>query len=39
MKKKEIEGVLGYLTQVETVVNQIRRNIKTLPANRVVEKI
>ena len=36
---KETKGVAEYITQVETVANQLARNRKTLPASRVVEKI
>jgi len=39
MRMKEIEGVPEYITQVETVANQLARNGETLPASRVVEKI
>ena len=39
MRMKETKGVAEYITQVETVANQLTRNRKTLPASRVVEKI
>ena len=39
MRMKEDEGVVKYVSRVETVVNQLSRNGETLPACRVVEKI
>ena len=39
MRMKEAEGVFKYVSRVETVVNQLGRNVKTMPTCRVVEKI
>jgi len=39
MRMKEDEGVVEYVSRVETVVNQLSRNGEILPACRVVEKI
>jgi hypothetical protein len=39
MKMKESEGVSDYITRVQTVVNQLKRNGETLTDARVVEKI
>ena len=39
MKMKKTEGVVEYITQVETVANQLSRNGETLPVSRVVENI
>jgi len=36
---KETEGVVKYVTQIETMVNQLSRNGETLPTSRVLEKI
>ena len=39
MKMKESEGVSDYITRVQTVVNQLKRNGETITDSRVVEKI
>ena len=39
MRMKENEGVVEYITRVETVANQLARNGEMLSASRVVEKI
>ena len=39
MKMKESEGVSEYITRVQTVVNQLKRNGETITDTRVVEKI
>ena len=39
MKMKETEGVSDYITRVQMVVNQLKRNGETLTDARVVEKI
>jgi len=39
MRMKEAEGVVEYVSRVETLVNQLERNGETLPTCRVVEKI
>ncbi|GKD07240.1 hypothetical protein Tco_1186925 [Tanacetum coccineum] len=39
MKMKETEGVSDYITRVQAVVNQLKRNDETLTDSRVVEKI
>ena len=39
MKMKETEGVSDYITRVQTIVNQLKRNGETLTDARVVEKI
>jgi len=39
MRMKETEGVVEYITRVETVANQLGRNKEALPDNCVVEKI
>jgi transposase InsO family protein len=39
MKMKESEGVSDYITRVQTMVNQLKRNGETLTDARVVEKI
>lgn len=36
---KESEGVSEYITHVQTVVNQLKRNGETITDPRVVEKI
>ena len=36
---KENEGVTKFISRVETVANQLGKNVESLPANRVVEKI
>ncbi|XP_078153550.1 uncharacterized protein LOC144548693 [Carex rostrata] len=39
MKMKESEGIYDYITRVQTVVNQLKRNGEFLSDARVVEKI
>nr|GEW02686.1 retrovirus-related Pol polyprotein from transposon TNT 1-94 [Tanacetum cinerariifolium] len=39
MKMKEIESVSDYITRVQTLVNQVKQNNKTLTDSRVVENI
>ncbi|GJU58197.1 retrovirus-related pol polyprotein from transposon TNT 1-94 [Tanacetum coccineum] len=39
MKMKESEGVSDYITRVQTMVNQLKRNGETLTDSRVVEKV
>jgi dGTP triphosphohydrolase len=39
LRIKESEGVLDYITRVEMVVNQLKRNGEEISENRVVEKI
>ncbi|GKB69881.1 retrovirus-related pol polyprotein from transposon TNT 1-94 [Tanacetum coccineum] len=39
MKMKESEGVSDYITRVQTVVNQLKRNGETLADLRVVDKV
>ncbi|GKB91626.1 retrovirus-related pol polyprotein from transposon TNT 1-94 [Tanacetum coccineum] len=39
IKMKESEGVYEYITRVQTVVNQLKRNSKTLTDSRVMEKV
>ncbi|GJZ23157.1 retrovirus-related pol polyprotein from transposon TNT 1-94 [Tanacetum coccineum] len=39
MRMKETEGVSDYITHVQTVVNQLKRNGETLPDTRIIEKI
>ncbi|GJR92506.1 hypothetical protein Tco_0264680 [Tanacetum coccineum] len=39
MRMKETEGVSDYITRVQTVVNQLKRNGETLPDTRIIEKI
>ncbi|GJZ84260.1 hypothetical protein Tco_0649599 [Tanacetum coccineum] len=39
MKMKEAEGVSDYITRVQTVVNQLKRNGENLPDSRIIEKI
>ncbi|GJV97013.1 retrovirus-related pol polyprotein from transposon TNT 1-94 [Tanacetum coccineum] len=38
-KAKETEGISDYITRVQTVVNQLKRNGETLPDTRITEKI
>nr|GEW86789.1 hypothetical protein [Tanacetum cinerariifolium] len=38
MKMKEAEGVSDYITRVQTVVNQLKRNGENLPDSRIIEK-
>jgi gag-polypeptide of LTR copia-type len=39
LRMKESEGVSNYITRVEMVVNQLKRNGEEISENRVVEKI
>ncbi|XP_071713513.1 uncharacterized protein [Rutidosis leptorrhynchoides] len=39
MKMKETEGVSEYITRVQTVANQLKRNGETLSDTRIIEKI
>ncbi|GKF88010.1 hypothetical protein Tco_0258887, partial [Tanacetum coccineum] len=39
MKMKEAEEVSDYITRVQTVVNQLKRNGENLPDSRIIEKI
>ncbi|XP_068466655.1 uncharacterized protein [Phaseolus vulgaris] len=39
MKMKDSEDVCSYITRMQTVVNQLKRNAETLMDTRVVEKI
>jgi len=39
MRIEETKGVAEYITQVETMMNQLARNVETLPASRVMVKI
>lgn len=39
VKTKDFEDVYSYVTRVQTLVNQLKRNWKTLTDSRIVEKI
>jgi len=39
MKMKDSEDICSYITRVQTIVNQLKRNGETLTDTRVVEKI
>ncbi|XP_071713154.1 uncharacterized protein [Rutidosis leptorrhynchoides] len=39
MKMKDTEGVSEYITRVQTVANQLKRNGETLTDSRIIEKI
>nr|GEZ31918.1 reverse transcriptase [Tanacetum cinerariifolium] len=39
VKMKEEEGVSDYITRVQTMVNQLKRNGENLPDSRIIEKI
>jgi len=39
MKMKDSEDVSSYITRVQTIANQLKRNVETLTYARVVEKI
>jgi predicted nucleic acid-binding protein len=39
LKLKDSEGILNYITRVQTVMNQLRRNGESLSEQRMIEKI